>query len=214
MGENLWVNPGLLQIEQDVNLTSSLSSFLDQADKEGVGNLTYHMNLTAGRAGVAKVTGLIVKYKIPVPVTGQNNKDFSPQGAGIMLVMLGLLIIVAMAVSSSKAPAQEPQVTIKAKGKKKEKEDVHPEPGPVIVRKPKVQVKAEKEEWDKPKKDQGKPDKKAGPLKEVKPAGIKVEVQKGGWKPSKSTVDRSKFEKAAEMRDEIKKDKKYKKNGK
>jgi len=208
-GDNLLQNPGLFQVSQEVNLTSSVQTWLDKADPGATENLTYRMNLTAGRAGMVHVSSLVVRYKIERPVTGREPKTFSTQGAGITLVLLGILVFVALSVTSE-PPRTEPEPVrskrAKPKGAPKAKEK-SPVPGPVIVRKPAVQVSSQKEEWDKH-KDLKAP-RKAEATKAPKGPPVKVEVSKD-WRPSKNTVEQMKLEKATEHRDDIKIEKKYK----
>gem|GEM_PF-4096890 len=203
-GDNLLQNPGLFQLSQDVNLTSSVQTFLEKNGPDASGNLTYRMNLTAGRAGMVHVSDLVVRYKIEKPVTGREPKKFSAQGAAVTVVLLGLLVFVALYMIPEPS-RKEPEPTRPKAARPKDK---HPKPGPVIVRKPAVQVTKEKEEWDKHK--EVKVAKKAEPEKVPKGPAVKVEVSKD-WKTSKKTVDQMKLEKATEHRDGIKQDKKYKK---
>jgi hypothetical protein len=209
-GDNLLQNPGLFSVSQDVNLTSSVQSWLEKVGPGATGNLTYRMNLTTGRAGMVHVSALEVRYKIESPVTGREPKKFSNQGAGITLVLLGLLVFVALSVTS-KPPRTEPDpvrtVRAKPKGALKTKQK-GTAPGPVIVRKPAVQVSSQKEEWDKHKDPETT--KKAEATKTSQGPPVKVEVSKD-WKPSKKTVDQMKLEKATEHRDGIGFEKKNKK---
>jgi hypothetical protein len=212
-GENLEVNAGILQTAQQVNLTASVNAWLQKVGKGSSGNVTYRMNLTAGRAGIVRVSGLSIKYKVEKAPVGGTGRDFSEQGIVITLVLLGMLVLVSLSVGQPKAPEKErPRKGKGAKTKPHKHKHLDrglKEPGPVIIRAPAVQVKAGKDEWDKV------PTAKATAKKVEKkpPAGppVKVEVVSQGWRPSKQTVDHSKFEKAAEHREDIKKEKDYKK---
>jgi hypothetical protein len=213
-GDNLLQNPGLFQTSQDVNLTGSLKTFFEANGPGAIGNLTYHMNLTAGRAGMVRVSALIIHYKLPGPPAAREPKQFSAQGAGITLVLLGLLAFVALSVTTEKERAEPEPVRSKGskpKGAQKSKVK-RSEPGPVIVRKPAVQVQVQKKEWDH-QKDVKAPKKGEATIVPKGPP-VKVEVSKDDWRPSKKTVEQMKLDKATEHRDGIKVEKKYKKNGK
>ena len=208
-GDNLLQGPGLFQGVQDLNLTSSVQTWIANNNK-APGNMTYTMNLSASRSGMVHVFGLEVSYKVEHIITTAEPKKFSPEGTVITVVLLVLLAFVAGSVTSGqqrKKPEPVRPKTIKPKGTTKSKEK-RMEPGPVIIRKPAVQVKAEKEDWDKH-KDAELPA-KAEATKVPKGPAVKVEVSKD-WKPSKQTIEKMKLEKATELRDDIKVERKYKK---
>lgn len=210
--ENLHQVQGLSQLPQEVNLTASVASWLKAAGKDGTGNITYRMNLSADRAGMVRVSGLTVTYKIESP-SPKTARAYSEQGMVVTLILLGLLIVVSLSVgapASSKEAKGRPAKAIPtkpSKGKPKKRED---EPGPVIVRAPPpVQVKTKKDDWDRTKKGLPTAKKVEKPAPPKGPP-VKVEVVRAGWKPSKQTVEHQKFEKAAEHRDKIKTEKKGK----
>jgi len=207
--DNLLQVQGLSMLPQEVNLTTSVASWLKTAGKSGTGNVTYRMNLTADRAGMVRITGLTVTYKIETPPP-KSPRTYSGSGIAITLVLLGLLVVVSLSVSAPAAPKEAKRSPAKAAPKRPPKPKEVEEPGPVIVRAPpSVQVKAGKEDWDKAKK--GKPPvKKEGKPAPPKGPPVKVEVVRAGWRPSKQSVDHQKFEKAAEMREKIKTEKKVK----
>jgi Na+-transporting methylmalonyl-CoA/oxaloacetate decarboxylase gamma subunit len=207
--DNLVQVQGLSMLPQEVNLTSSVASWMKSAGKDGVGNVTYRMNLTADHAGMVRVSSLTVTYKIETP-PAKSPRTYSPQGMAVTLVLLGLLIVVSLSIGAPAAPKEAQKRPAKAAPKKAPKPEDVEEPGPVIVRAPpSIQVKAGKDDWDKARPG------KATAKKETRPAPpkgppVKVEVVKAGWRPTKQSVEHQKFEKAAELREKIKTEKKVK----
>jgi hypothetical protein len=197
-GAEVLEETGLLNSEANVNLTGPLNEHLkalrDANGKED--NVTISLNVSAGKAGIVRLSNLVIKYKSKKEA-GNGEEHFSITGtdAIFLLIMLIVLIVLSLLVGAPWTPDEAERIL----GRKPKRRKRRP---------PKKKKKARPAKKKKTKKKKKKKKKKVEPEKPKKEPAVRVEVlKKPKKKKRKKGVDLKKLDEAAKLRDKLKSEK-------